>query len=86
MRHPYRHHHAHQDHVRRPDEHATVKATLANWTDGAVLLTSDKIVVPVWVPRRALDPASQALIFRTGRGAEIEIRVSLKLALDKGLV
>ncbi|HCE08741.1 MAG TPA: hypothetical protein DEQ40_09110 [Oxalobacteraceae bacterium] len=67
-------------------EFCTVKATLANITDGAVLLSNEALTAPVWVPRQALDAASRALIYRSARGQEVELRVELKLALSKELV
>lgn len=78
---------AHQrfEHARRHIEYATVKATLANWTDGAILLSGEHLPMETWLPRQALAPASQALIYRSARGSEIEIQVELKMALSKGL-
>ena len=74
------------EHAFSPTEYALVKATLANITDGAVLLSNDSMTAPVWVPRQALDAASRALIYRSVRGQEVELRVELKLALQKELV
>lgn len=66
-------------------EYAHVKATLAQVTDGAVLLAvEDKI--PAWIPRTALDASSRALIYRSAKGAEVELAVEVPMALAKGIV
>lgn len=74
------------EHAYSPVEYATVKATVANLTDAAVLLSNDAVPMAVWVPRQALDGASRALLYRTTRGQEVELRIELKMALSKGLV
>lgn len=75
-----------REHAHMHVEYALVKAILANITDGAVLLSNDALTIPVWVPRQALDAMSRALIYRSVKEQEIELRVELKLALSKGLV
>lgn len=75
-----------RENARPAIEYARVKARLANWTDGAVLLVNDKAPAPMWVPRRRLAPVSQALVYRHARGDEIEIEIELTTALEKRLV
>lgn len=66
-------------------EYTRVKATLAQITDGAVLLAvEDK--VPAWVPRGALDAASRALIHRSAKGSEVVLAVEVPMALAKNIV
>lgn len=74
------------EHAHSPTEYALVKAPLANITDGAVLLSNAAVTAAVWVPRAALDASSRALIYRSAREQEVELRVELKMALSKGLV
>lgn len=68
-------------------EFATVKATLANRSEkGALLLTNEKLTVPVWVPPHALDSRGKIAAARAPLKSEIEIGVELNMALQKGLI
>lgn len=68
-------------------EYATVRAVLANRSDkGALLLTNDKLVVPVWVPPQALDSRGKIAAARAPLKSEVEIGVELNMAIAKGLV
>lgn len=70
-----------------PKEFATVKATLAKRSDkGALLLTNEKLTVPVWVPPHALDSRGKIAAARAALKSEIEIGVELNMALSKGLI
>ena len=78
--------HSRYEQARRNVEYATVKGLLANFTDGAILVSTEKLTIPAWVPRQALEPASRAMIYRKVRGDEIEVQVELKMAQEKGLL
>lgn len=73
------------DHARREVEYATVKATIVNFTEFAVLLSNEKSG-SAWVPKFTLDPASRAILHRKHRGDEVELQIELELALKKNLV
>lgn len=73
------------DHAKRETEYATVKATIVNLTQYAVLLRNEKCGA-AWVPKFALDPVSRALLHRSKREDEVELQVELDLALKKSLV
>lgn len=76
-----------RENARRNVEYATVKATLANVSEkGAVLITNDKVTIPVWIPPQALDSRGRIAAARAPRNSEIEIGIELELALSKGLV
>lgn len=75
-----------RDHAPRHIEYVTVKATMANWTDAAILITSEKLTTPAWVPRTALEPTCRAVAWRTLRGGNVELQIEIKMAESKGLI
>lgn len=79
-------HSFHREGTRSETEFAMVKATLANITDGAVLLVSENITPAQWVPRFRLDPVSRSLIYRSHKGDDVTLRVELQFALERKIV
>jgi hypothetical protein len=76
-----------RENARRQVEYATVKATLANRSDrGAILITTETVVIPVWIPPQALDTRGKIAAARAVLKTEITIGIELELALQKGLV
>jgi len=72
--------------ARQNKEYALVRATLVQRTDDAILLTNDKAITAVWVPKYALNVAGRVAEARAPLKAEIEVGVELKMAESKGLI
>lgn len=75
-----------RENARPVTEYAQVKATLANRTDLAILVSHPDLVQAVWVPKKALDIGGKLQADNAPLKSEIEIGVELKLALEKGLI
>lgn len=75
-----------REHARSEPEYASVKGTLAQRTDLAILISRDDLNAPVWVPKRALAIHSRAPVEKAPLKSEIEIRVELSFALKNKLV
>jgi hypothetical protein len=75
-----------RERAHRQVEYAIVKATLANRTDHALLLTNENVAAPVWVPRHNLDSRGKVAADRAPLKSEITVGVELNTALEKGLV
>lgn len=67
-------------------EYAIVKATYLNATAKAVLITTERMTIPSWVPLRRIEPTSRLVIARATTGMAISIQVELETALERGLV
>lgn len=80
------HHFSRQDHARPHVEYATVKATLAQRTESAILLSRDDLPMAVWVPLYALETYSKIQVLKAALKTEIELRIELHMAQVKGLV
>jgi hypothetical protein len=67
-------------------EYAIVKATYLNATEKAVLLISESMSAPTWLPLRRIEPASRLVVTRASKDMPISIQVELATALERGLV
>ncbi len=67
-------------------EYATITALVCQVTEKSILLSSEKLTPPVWVPFFRMDPSAKVRAMRAERGREISIQVELKWALAEGLV
>ncbi|WP_298800025.1 hypothetical protein [uncultured Devosia sp.] len=75
-----------RENARRHVEYAIVKGVYLNGTDKAVLLTTERMTVPTWIPLRKVEPASRLVVGRATKDMPISIQVELETALEKGLV
>lgn len=75
-----------RENARANQEYATVTAILAQRTDKAVLLASEKIAPAQWVPMFRLYASSQVKVSRAVKDTEITVQVELEFALAEGLV
>jgi hypothetical protein len=75
-----------RENARAHQEYATVTAILAQRTDKAVLLASEKIAPAQWVPLFRLDASSRVKVNRAVKDSEISVQVELEFALAEGLV
>ena len=75
-----------RENARDHKEYTLVRAMLVQRTDTAILITNDKTVVAIWVPKYALNVAGRVAEARAPLKSEIEIGVELNMALAKGLV
>lgn len=74
-----------REHAHSEPEYATVKATLAQRTDKAILLAREDLIHPVWVPLRAINFRGRAIAAAAPFKSDIEIGVELQFALKVGL-
>lgn len=72
--------------ARRDVEYATVRATLANRTDKAVLLSRDDLLQAVWVPKSKLEIGSRVQAEKAVMKTEVSLRIELDFALAQHLV
>lgn len=79
-------HSSRREHAAPRTEYATVKGTLAQRTDAAILFDRDDLVQAVWIPRYALDIAGKLAAENAPLKSTIEIGVELQMAMQKGLV
>lgn len=77
--------HSGREHAHSEPEYATVKATLAQRTDKAILLAREDLVHPVWVPLRAINFRGRATAAAAPLKSDIELGVELGFALKNGL-
>lgn len=75
-----------RENARTNTEYATVKVTLIQRTDGAILVDRDDVFQAVWIPRSRLDMAGKLAAENAPLKSTIEIGVELDMALQKGLV
>ena len=72
--------------ARRTVEYATVKATLANRTDKAVLLSREDLVQAVWVPNFRMEISSRIRAERAVLKTDVSLSIELAFALENRLV
>lgn len=75
-----------RENAHRHKEYTLVRAEMVQRTDTAILITNEKTVVAVWIPKYALNVAGRVAEARAPLKSEIEIGVELNMALAKGLV
>lgn len=75
-----------RENAHRQVEYAVVKATLANRTDKAVLLSREDLVAAVWVPNFRMEISSRIAAARSVLKTEVSLSIELPFALENKLV
>lgn len=75
-----------REHAARQVEYGTIKVRLIQRSDSAALLESLDTQVTAWMPRQCIEWSSWKAINAAQLRDEIEVRMDLKKADEKGLV
>lgn len=75
-----------REHATHHAEYGTLKVKLIQRSDGAALLESLDTQITAWMPRQCIEFGSWKAINAAQLRDEIEVRMDLKKADEKGLV